>query len=156
MTKLLMVCLGNVCRSPMAQMVTLHMAKQAGMARNIQVDSAGTHARLYKGPADSRVKAVLSKRGYAIGRHRSRPVTEQDFSRYDLILAMDQGNLNDLMRICPADHTHKLHLLLEFAQGVDLRDIPDPYYGSEEGFERVLDLCEAGARGLIDHLQLRG
>lgn len=156
MTKLLMVCTSNVCRSPMAQTVTLHMAEQAGMARNIKVDSAGTHASLCKDPADSRVKTVLSGRGYAIGKHKSRRVTEQDFSRYDLILAMDQENLNELIRLCPADHTHKLHLFLEFAQGIDRRDIPDPYYGNVEGFERVLDLCEAGARELLDHLQLHG
>lgn len=140
----------------MAQTVTLHMAEQAGMARDVQVDSAGTHASLWKDPADLRGKTVLSGRGYVIGKHRSRRVTEQDFSRYDLILAMDQENLNDLMRLCPADHTHKLHLFLEFAQGIDLCDIPDPYYGSVEGFERVLGLCEAGARGLLDRLQLRG
>ena len=153
MTKLLMVCMGNVCRSPMAQMVTSHMFEQAGMARQIQVDSAGTHASPRKGPADSRVKTVLSGHGYAVGNGRSRHVTEQDFSRYDLILAMDRENLNHLKRICPSGHTHKLHLFLEFAQGTGICDIPDPYYGSVEGFERVLDLCEAGARGLVDRLR---
>ncbi len=153
MTKLLMVCMGNVCRSPMAQMVTSHMVEQAGMARQIQVDSAGTHASPHKGPADWRVKTALSGRGYAIGNGRSRHVTEQDFSRYDLILAMDRENLNDLMRLCPAGHAHKLHLFLEFAQGAGACEIPDPYYGSVEGFERVLDLCEAGARGLVDRLR---
>ncbi|MEO7954358.1 MAG: low molecular weight protein-tyrosine-phosphatase, partial [Polaromonas sp.] len=136
--------MGNLCRSPMAQMVTLHMAKQAGMAREIKVDSAGTQASLHKEPTDLRVKTVLAERGYAIVKHKSRRVTEQDFGGYDLILAMDRKNLNDLMRICPTHHTHKLHLFLEFAQGVSLREVPDPYYGSIEGFERVLDLCEAG------------
>lgn len=153
MMKLLMVCMGNVCRSPMSQTVMLHLVEQAGLARKIRVDSAGTHASLDKGPADSRVKAVLSGRGYAIAKHRSRQITEQDFSRYDLILAMDRENLNDLMRICPAGHTHKLHLFLEFAPRMDVCDIPDPYYGNVEGFERVLDLCEAGARGLLDRLK---
>ena len=153
MIKLLMVCMGNICRSPMAQMVTLHMASQAGITREIKVDSAGTQAGVRKEPADPRASKVLAERGYAIGKHKSRRVTEQDFSRYDLILAMDRENLDDLMRICPADQVHRLHLFLDFAQEASLREVPDPYYGSIEGFERVLDLCEAGARGLIDHLQ---
>lgn len=153
MTKLLLVCMGNICRSPMAQVVTLHMAEQAGLGRSIQVDSAGTHASDRKEPPDPRVKTVLSGRGYAIGKRRSHQVIERDFSRYDLILAMDQVNLNELRRLCPADHMHKLRLFLEFAQGVDVCDVPDPYYGNVEAFERVLDLREAGARGLIDRLQ---
>lgn len=154
MTRLLMVCLGNLCRSPMAQIVTLNLAEQAGLARSIQVDSAGTHASHRKASLDPRAKTVLTGRGYAIGKNRSRQVIERDFSRYDLILAMDQANLNDLRSMCPADHVHKLRLFLEFAQGVDVCDVPDPYYGSVEGFERVLDLCEAGARGLVEHCQI--
>ena len=152
-TKLLMVCMGNVCRSPMAQIVTLHLAQQTGLAREMQVDSAGTHAGRSSEPPDPRAKAVLSARGYPIGKSRSRQVTEQDFGRYDLILAMDQSNLNDLRRMCPNEHTHKLRLFLEYANGLDAQDVPDPYYGSVQGFERVLDLCEAGARGLIAYCQ---
>lgn len=152
-TKFLLVCMGNICRSPMAQVVTLHMAAQAGLARNIRVDSAGTHASDRKEPPDPRVNTVLSGRGYAIGKRRAHRIIERDFSRYDLILAMDQASLNELQRICPAGHMHKLRLFLDFAQGVEVRDVPDPYYGSADGFERVLDLCEAGARGLIDHLR---
>ena len=153
MTNLLIVCMANICRSPMAQTVTLHLAEQAGRAGSIRVDAAGTHASPRKEPPDPRVKTVLSARGYAIGKCRSRRVVEQDFSQYDLILAMDQSNLNDLMRLCPAEHRHKIRLFLEFAQGVDVSDVPDPYYGNIEGFERVLDLCEAGARGLVEHCQ---
>ncbi|MDR3452200.1 MAG: low molecular weight phosphotyrosine protein phosphatase [Rhodoferax sp.] len=151
--KLLMVCMGNVCRSPMAQVVTLHMAGQAGLARDILVDSAGTHADGSRETPDPRAKLVLAARGYPVGTSRARQVIERDFARHDLILAMDQVNLNELQRLCPAEHAHKLHLFLEFAQGADGCEIPDPYYGNVEGFERVLDLCEAGARALIDHLQ---
>ena len=153
MTKLLMVCMGNVCRSPMAQVVTLHLAQQAGLARQLQVDSAGTHAARGHEPPDPRAKMVLSARGYPIGKIRSRQVNEQDFGRYDMILAMDQANLNDLRRMCPNDHTHKLRLFLEFASEVDTREVPDPYYGNVQGFERVLSLCEAGARGLVRYCQ---
>lgn len=153
MTKFLMVCMGNICRSPMAQAVTLHLAEQAGLARAIEVDSAGTHASRGSEPLDPRAETVLSKRGYAIARRRSRQVTERDFERYDLILAMDQANLNDLLRICPTEHTYKVRLFLEFAQSVDIREVPDPYYGNHQGFECVLDLCEAAARGLVKHYQ---
>lgn len=153
MMKILMICMGNVCRSPMAQMVTLQLIKQAGLVRDIQIDSAGTHASRGKEPPDPRAIMVLSGRGYTIGKSRSRQVIERDFSRYDLILAMDQANLNDLQRICPADQLHKLRLFLEFALEMDVCDVPDPYYGDVKGFERVLDLCEAGARGLVAHYQ---
>lgn len=151
MISLLMVCTGNVCRSPMAQVVMRHFATQADLSCGTQVESAGTHVGYSKGPLDPRAKAVLSSRGYAIGRTSSRQILEHDFNRYDLILAMDQTNLNDLRHMCPADQVHKLHLLLKFAQGVDTYSVPDPYYGNAEGFSRVLDLCEAGARGLIRH-----
>ncbi len=153
MMKLLLVCMGNICRSPMAQVVTLHIAEQAGLGRSIQVDSAGTHAGRGSEMPDPRARASLSSRGYPTKKSRSRQVSEQDFGRYDLILAMDQSNLNDLRWLCPADHIHKLRLFLEFAVSPETREIPDPYYGSAQGFEHVLDLCEAGARGLIEHFQ---
>jgi len=153
MTKILMVCMGNVCRSPMAQAVASHMATQAGLARQIQIDSAGTRAVRGNQAADPRAKAVLLARGYVIGKGKSRQVVERDFERYDLILSMDQSNLNDLRRLCPGEHAHKLRLFLEFAGAVDTREVPDPYYGNVQGFERVLDLCETGARGLVTYCQ---
>ena len=149
-TRLLMVCMGNVCRSPMAQAVTLHLAEVAGLGHALQVHSAGTHAVGGSQPLDPRAKAVLSGRGYPIGRSRSRQITEKDFQQHDLVLGMDQENLNELRRICPGDHIHKLRLFLEYAPGAAAREVPDPYYGNLAGFERVLELCEAGARGLID------
>ncbi len=153
MTKILMVCMGNICRSPMAQAVTLHLVQQAGLAHQIQVDSAGTHTARGSQPADPRAKAVLSARGYPVGKNKARQVAEQDFARYDLILAMDQSNLNDLRRICPNESAHKLRLFLEFAGDADIRDVPDPYYGNVQGFERVLKLCEVSARGLVTYCQ---
>ena len=151
MTRLLMVCMGNICRSPMAQIVMLRLAEQAGLGRNIQVDSAGTHVGRGSEPPDPRAKTVLTARGYAVGKLRSRPVGEQDFDRYDLILAMDQANLNNLRILCPTEQAHKLRLFLEFAPDLELREVPDPYYSNLQGFERVLELCEAGARGLVEH-----
>lgn len=150
--KLLMVCMGNVCRSPMAQVVTSRMAEQAGLARDAQIESAGTHAASPRDTADPRAQSVLATRGYPACTSRARRVMERDFNQYDLLLAMDQANLDELRRLCPAEHQHKLHLFLEFAQ-CGGGEVPDPYYGNVEGFERVLDLCEAGARGLVKRLQ---
>lgn len=152
MTKLLMVCMGNVCRSPMAQFVARQLVQKAGLAGVVQIDSAGTHAGRSGEPPDPRAKTALTQRGYQVGKSRSRPINEQDFMRYDLILAMDQANLNELRRLCPTEHTHKLRLLLEFAPQAAQREIPDPYYSNAQGFERVLDLCEAGVRGLLEQL----
>jgi len=145
--------MGNVCRSPMAQWVTLHLASQAGMGSTLRVDSAGTHAVGGNAPIDPRARTALAKRGYPIGKGRSRQVTDADFERSDLVLAMDNANMSALRQLCPSEHTHKLRLLLEFAPATGMMDIPDPYYGSADGFEKVLDLCEAGARGLLEHLK---
>jgi protein-tyrosine phosphatase len=153
MTKILIVCMGNICRSPMAHIVTSHFAEQARLARTLKIDSAGTHAAHHGEPPDPRAKACLSGRGYTVGRSRSRPVSENDFSTHDLILAMDHANLRDLRRLCPLEHQPKLRLFLSFAPVVNEQEVPDPYYGSAQGFERVLDLCEAGAHGLIRYLQ---
>jgi protein-tyrosine phosphatase len=149
MTRLLMVCTANICRSPMAQVVTTHLAERAGRASDTQVDSAGTRASWLGARADARANTALTERGYRPGRLRSRRVAEKDFARFDLILAMDQSNLDDLRKICPSEHAHKLRLFLEFAPELGLREVPDPYYGGPKGFEYVLDLCEAAARGLL-------
>ena len=149
MTKILMVCMGNICRSPMARAVAQKMAQEAGYAEEFEFDSAGTHAQHTGARADPRAKSVLLSRNYEPGDASARRVNDQDFERFDLILAMDQTNLAALQRLCPPQHLSKLHLLLEFAPSTDVDEVPDPYYGNLAGFERVLDLCEAGVRGLI-------
>ena len=137
----------------MAQVVALRMAQHAGLASALTIDSAGTHAGTGRGTADPRAQSALAARGYPACTGRARRVAARDFDRHDLILAMDDANLDELRRLCPAEHQHKLHLFLEFAQCAGGGEIPDPYYGNTEGFERVLDLCEAGARGLVNRLQ---
>lgn len=149
MTKLLMVCMGNTCRSPMAQTVARKLAIEAGLAQQFKVDCAGTHAHHLGERPDPRAAQTLTRHGYKMGRVRSRRIEEQDFHSFDLILAMDLSNLTELQRLCPAEQIHKLHLLLDFAEEINDIEVPDPYYGNEEGFEHVLALCEAGARGLI-------
>jgi len=148
MTRVLLICMGNICRSPMA----LAVIRQLAGAR-LEVDSAGTHAVRPPQGADPRAKAVLGQRGYTPEMRRSRAVTAADFERFDLLLAMDRANLEDLRTRCPPGQEGKLRLFLDFAAGLEGKDVPDPYYGDLPGFERVLDLCEAGARGLLARLE---
>ena len=137
----------------MAQVVTAHHAKLAGLGRDTVVEAAGTHAGRISDAPDPRGTAALKKRGYVAGKTRSRRVTENDFIRFDLILAMDQANLSALREACPLEHNHKLRLFLDYAPQTGQREVPDPYYGGPDGFERVLDLCEAGAKGLVSDLR---
>lgn len=149
MSKLLMVCMGNICRSPMAESVARKLATEAGLAQQLTFDSAGTHTHRLGERPDRRAELTLLRHGYEVGHLHSRRIVVADFQHFDMILAMDAGNLADLRRLCPPAHLAKLHLFLDFAQGLTETEVPDPYFGNAEGFERVLGLCEAGARGLI-------
>ena len=158
MTKILMVCMGNICRSPMAQMVAEQIALRSGLGdrrgvSTVAFDSAGTHAHHIGERMDPRAASALTSRGYAVGKGRSRRVMAQDFESFDLILAMDRSNLAALRDLCPEQHSHKLGLLLDYASGMVGQEVPDPYYGNALGFERVLDLCEMGATGLVRTLR---
>lgn len=144
-----MVCMGNICRSPMAQAVGQKLAEDANLSPHVKFYSAGTHTPHAGMRPDPRAEEVLLRRGYATGRHRSRKIEPVDFENFDLILAMDARNLSDLQKICPAQHVSKVRLLMDFAEGLAGTEVPDPYYGNIEGFERVLDLCEAGVQGLL-------
>ena len=152
MHKVLFVCLGNICRSPLAEGVLRGLASRRGLGRSFTVDSAGTHAHRHAGQRpDPRATQVAVRRGYdGMDKLKARAVTEKDFLKFDRIVAMDSSNLAQLRKICPPHLQHKLHLLLEFAGDREELDVPDPYYGSVEGFERVLDLCELAVSGLID------
>ena len=152
-TRILMVCMGNICRSPMAQTVAEHLSSQMLPGLTVQVDSAGTHAGRGGTPMDPRARTALMQRGYPALKVRARQIADKDFARHDMILAMDQSNMSELRQLCPGEHVHKLRLLLEFAPGAQGIEIPDPYYGSAKGFEHVLDLCEAGVRGLFDYMR---
>jgi protein-tyrosine phosphatase len=151
MKKVLMVCMGNICRSPMAQTVGQKLANEAGLAQQLKFDSAGTHAHHSGERPDPRAEAALLRSGYEMGRIRSKRLVVSDFQNFDLILAMDSDNLAEMKRICPPEQLHKIRLLLEFASGLSETEVPDPYYGNEQGFERVLGLCEVGCKGLVNH-----
>jgi protein-tyrosine phosphatase len=148
MTQILMVCMANVCRSPMALAVAQQLTRNQGRVGKLRFDSAGTHVPGAK-RIDARGQAVLLKRQYTPGKTRSRQVSAQDFERFDLILAMDKANLAALRRLCPPALHDKLRLLMSFAPEQGIAEVPDPYYGDLAGFERVLDLIEAGIKGLL-------
>ncbi|OJA58065.1 phosphotyrosine protein phosphatase [Burkholderia ubonensis] len=149
------VCLGNICRSPTAEGVMRHQVEAAGLADRIDVDSAGTGDWHVGEPPDVRAQAAARTRGYDLSALRARQVSAADFERFDLLLAMDEANLAELRRRCPVQHRDKVRLLMEFASGAMVSEIADPYFGGAQGFEQVLDQCEAACRGLLDTLRQR-
>jgi protein-tyrosine phosphatase len=153
--RVLFVCTGNICRSPIAEGTFRHHVRLAGLAERIVCDSAGTHDYHVGEPPDSRAQFAANRRGYDLSSQRARQVRRSDFSEFDYVLAMDGINLRALERLCPSQQAHKLKLLMEFSTGPALREVPDPYYGGEQGFERVLDMVEQAAQGLLDHLLRR-
>lgn len=154
--RVLMICMGNICRSPTAHAVLRHKLAQAGLAGEVVVDSAGTHAWHKGEPPDSRAIRHARLRGYDLSTLRAKGVVEADFEKFDLILAMDDDNLAVLREKCPPEHRTKLARLSEHA--VRMRTstvIPDPYYGGPNGFEHVLDLVEDACDGLVADLAKR-
>ena len=149
MTRILMVCLGNICRSPLAQGVMEQRLRKTGLFRRVTVDSAGTQGYHLGESPDPRAVEAAARRGYDISGQRARRIRDGDFQSFDYILAMDQDNLQQLMAHCPGAELSRIKLLMEFAPGPDGREIPDPYYGGEDGFERALDLIEAAVDGFI-------
>jgi protein-tyrosine phosphatase len=151
--RVLFICMGNICRSPSAEAVFKHYVAQAGLQDVIYSDSAGTHDYHIGEPPDARARAAAQRRGYDLESLRARHMSARDFATFDLVLAMDEHNLNALQRDCPPEHRHKLRLFLEFGSKLDVREVPDPYYGGPQGFESVLDLVEDAAQGLLRHIR---
>lgn len=151
--RILFVCSGNICRSPTAEAVARHWLRMVGLDGDVEVDSAGIGGYHAGEAPDARSQQFAIKRGYDMSKLRARKITADDFARFDLILAMDQGHYQHMKSKCPDDLCHKLKMFLEFAPDVDGREVPDPYYGGLAGFDHVLDLCEAGVRGIIDSLR---
>jgi protein-tyrosine phosphatase len=155
MVKVLFVCMGNICRSPTAHGLFLKMIEDESLSHLIDVDSAGTHAYHVGEAPDPRARDAAARRGIDLERLRARKVTAEDFDRCDYVLAMDRDNFERLEMICPAGQEAKLRLFLDFAADQPVREVPDPYYGGESGFERVLDLIEAASLGLLDDIRAR-
>ena len=152
MPNVLFVCLGNICRSPTAEGVLRAIAAREYPGVALDVDSAGTANYHVGEPPDRRTVAAARRRGYDLAGLRARQVQDEDFSRFDYLLAMDRANLKELESRRPKDATARLALFLEFAPNAESLEVPDPYYGGTEDFERVLDLCEMAARGLLTRL----
>ncbi len=153
--RVLMVCMGNVCRSPIAEGVLRAKLQQAGLGAQVLVDSAGTHGYHTQEPPDARSIRVAAQRGYDIAGQRARPVLPEDFSRFDLLLAMDSSNLAWLQKRKPDDVQPRIELLLAHGKNRSApTDVPDPYYGPDTGFEVVMDLVEDACDGVV--AQLRG
>lgn len=152
MYRILMVCMGNICRSPTAHGVMRHLLAQQGLAGQVEVDSCGTHSYHVGEPADRRSQKHALRRGYDLSDLRARQVEAKDFERFDLILAMDAHNLELLRQRCPAAQQHKLHLVTEYCSRQGNTGVPDPYYGGDAGFEQVLDLIEDACEGVLQAL----
>ncbi len=153
MVRVLFVCLGNICRSPTAEGVFRKLVTETGLAHAIEIDSAGTHAYHIGEPPDARAQATARRRGVELSGLRGRQAVRADFARFDYVLAMDQENYDDLRELCPPGSEHKLRLLLEFAPQRPEREVPDPYFGGANGFDRVLDMIEEAARGLLEDVR---
>ncbi|EGQ7797979.1 low molecular weight protein-tyrosine-phosphatase [Vibrio parahaemolyticus] len=149
MKRILVVCMGNICRSPTGEAVLRSKAEELGV--DVDIDSAGTIGYHTGNTPDSRAMAAGKQRGYSFKGMRARQVSVQDFEYFDLVLAADKANLADLLDICPAEHRHKVSLFLSHSNS-SYDEIPDPYYGGDDGFELVLDLIEEASVAVLQKL----
>lgn len=154
MTRVLFVCLGNICRSPAAEAVFADLIRQAGLSDTFAIDSAGTGAWHIGERADQRMRQAARRRQIEIT-SLARQVTREDFARFDHIFAMDASNLSALRRLAPAEHRHKVKLFRDFDPEAPGEDVPDPYYGGDEGFDDVLDIVTRTGRALVTELKKR-
>ena len=146
-SRVLFVCLGNICRSPAAEAVFQHLVNERGLGEGFVVDSAGTSSYHIGEPADKRMRAAASGRGIEVT-SRSRMVSPRDFSRFDVLVAMDQDNYRELHKLAGSSG-RKVRLLSDFLDDTWPRDVPDPYYGTDDGFDEVLDMLQAAAPTML-------
>jgi protein-tyrosine phosphatase len=151
----LFVCMGNICRSPTAEAVFRQQVKAAGFEKTIYIDSAGTHDYHIGAPPDERAQKAAVRRGYETNDLRARQVSEKDFDFFHYIMAMDRANLVVLKRECPPEHSHKLALLMQYSDKFShgMEEVPDPYFGGNQGFEHVLNMVEDAGRGLLSRIR---
>ena len=150
--RILFVCLGNICRSPMAEGVFRRVAEEEGLIDRFEIDSAGLGDWHIGQAPDHRAQKAARSRGVDISDQSARQVVDEDFDRFDLLLVMDRSNYAELKARAPHEARAKIRPFLDFAPHVGTRDVPDPFFGGAEGFDRALDLIEAAARGLLSSL----
>lgn len=153
MVKVLFVCMGNICRSPMAQGVFHKLVQDAGLEDQVSIDSAGTHSYHVGDAPDQRAQSILRERGIDISGLRGRQVADRDFQQYDYILAMDTANLNNLKRRASTSYHDKIRLMLAYSRKFPNLDVPDPYFGGMDGFDEVLRMVEDAGQGLLKEIQ---
>lgn len=152
-TNVLFVCMGNICRSPTAHGVFESMVKKKRLHKAISVDSAGTGAWHVDAAPDKRAIQVAAKSGYNLKKLKARLLVPEDFDQFDYIIGMDSENLSIIRDMAPPDHQKYTGLLLDFAQDIEYKEVPDPYYGGTKGFELVLELVENAVAGLLSHIE---
>ena len=153
--RVLMVCMGNICRSPMAEGLLRKAVQEAGLESSVEIDSAGTHAYHVGSAPDPRAQKAVSRRGADISGLHGRKVADRDFEAFDYILAMDGDNYSKLIQRAPAHHHDKIRRLLSFSRKYPNLDVVDPYYGGPQGFEENLDMIEDAVQGLIREISTR-
>ncbi|MDE1545992.1 low molecular weight phosphotyrosine protein phosphatase [Dechloromonas agitata] len=153
--RVLLVCMGNICRSPTAEGVLRHFIKNNRLGDKVEVDSAGTHGYHVGEAPDSRTQRAASARGYNLSQLRARKVARQDLDYFDLILAMDKSNLDNLRRMATPEQQERIGLFMHYARNFDDDEVPDPYYGLGHGFDLVLDMVEDASLGLIEDIKQR-
>ncbi|NOR52246.1 MAG: low molecular weight phosphotyrosine protein phosphatase [Gammaproteobacteria bacterium] len=151
-----MVCMGNICRSPLAHGVFERMVDEAELSHLIEVDSSGTHSWHAGNLPDPRSQEVAMRHGLDLSYQRARKVIPEDLDNFDYIIAMDRDNLEILQALAESEEAlNKLSLFLDFADGIELSEVPDPYYGGPQGFDHVYELVEAAASGLLQSISQR-
>lgn len=153
--RVLLVCMGNICRSPTAEGVLRHYVKINGLGDKVEVDSAGTHGYHVGEPPDQRTQRAALARGYDLSQMRARRVAPQDMEYFDLILAMDKTNLDNLRRLAPPDKHDRIKLFMDYSKNFDDDEVPDPFYGLGHVLDLVVDMVEDAAQGVVDDLKKR-
>ncbi len=151
--RVLLVCMGNICRSPTAEVVVREFIKNNRIGDKVEVDSAGTHGYHVGEAPDSRTQRAAAARGYNLSQLRARKVARQDLDYFDLILAMDKSNLDNLRRMASPEQQERIKLFMEYSKNFDDDEVPDPYYGLGHGFDLVLDMVEDASKGLVEAIK---
>jgi protein-tyrosine phosphatase len=153
MVRVLFVCLGNICRSPTAEGVFRKLVCEHKLEHQFEIDSAGTHAYHIGEAPDERAQAACARRGIDISRLRGRRAVVGDIEKFDYVLAMDRENYENLLEVCPSGLESRIRLFMEFAPSRPEQEVPDPYFGGAGGFDRVLDMIEDAAQGLLEEIR---